>query len=355
MTAMATEAGADAAWQPRTSARRRRIGRATTVARLCVTVAALVYILHKSGFSRIVHSLAVASPAWLACGFGVGVASAGFTVLQWHGLLRASGMARRYRRCVHLELAGDVFDAALPSAIGGDVIRAIYVSDTPDERVPGAASVILRRLCNFPGMVVIMGAALLACERDAFVGHIRPYSVAALCGGMALIVGAASPLFGWMAGRGLLQHGPGRKIAGLLDALHAFRGRRRDLLVACLRGGVFWCVVVASQWSFMHAVGIHVGFVYAAVVVTTTNAITMLPISLGGYGLRESAFATFLAVGHFATDAQGVAVGVCLTAQTMGLGLVGIPFYLTVRRGRRTARRLAPAARATAPLRAGAN
>ena len=68
---------------------------------------------------------------------------------------------------------------------------------------------------------------------------------------------------------------------------------------------------------------------YSALVITTATAVTMLPISLGGYGLREGAFAAFLAAGGHATAAQGAAVGVCITVQTLALGVIGIPFYLT--------------------------
>jgi hypothetical protein len=67
-------------------------------------------------------------------------------------------------------------------------------------------------------------------------------------------------------------------------------------------------------------------------VITTTTAVTMLPISLGGYGLREGVFGLFLAAGGHATGGQGAAVGVCITVQTLALGVIGIPFYLTIRR-----------------------
>jgi uncharacterized membrane protein YbhN (UPF0104 family) len=60
---------------------------------------------------------------------------------------------------------------------------------------------------------------------------------------------------------------------------------------------VFWIFVVASQSLFIMAVGIHVTLAYSALVITTATAVTMLPISLGGYGLREGAFAAFLAAG----------------------------------------------------------
>jgi len=73
---------------------------------------------------------------------------------------RANGVSRPFRRCLHLELAGDVFDAALPAP-------SVVTSSGPppcrhsEERVPSAAAVVLRRLCNFPGMIVIVAVGLL--------------------------------------------------------------------------------------------------------------------------------------------------------------------------------------------------
>ncbi len=97
------------------------------------------------------RALTHASPKWLALGFGLGVLGAVVTIWQWWGVLRSLGLRRTYRRCFRLELAGDVFDAALPSSIGGDVLRAVTVAERPDERQVAVASVVLRRLCNFPG------------------------------------------------------------------------------------------------------------------------------------------------------------------------------------------------------------
>jgi uncharacterized protein (TIRG00374 family) len=300
-------------------------------------------LLHKSGLRPIGRQLGSADAAWLAIGFGFAVLSVGLTVLQWQKLLGATGVRRTYGRCLHLELAGDVFDAALPSSVGGDVVRAVMVSSRPDERVHAAASVLLRRLLNFPGMVLLMGVGLLATLDLSYAGKIRPYALVAVLGGTAIVVVLVSPLLGWLSRQRPFTRGPFRIAGKLMDALNEVRGRRRDLLLAAGRGIAFWSLVSASQWSFMRAVGIHVPLTYGVVVVTTTNAITMLPISLGGYGLREGAFAAFLAVGGLATTAQGVAVGVCLTGQTVVLGLAGIPFYLTVNRARRAQIDPAPA------------
>jgi uncharacterized membrane protein YbhN (UPF0104 family) len=313
----------------RSSRLRARLGAA---ARAAVTLGVLALLLRKASPRAIVSQLGHADLSYMLLGYALALLSVLVTVAQWWGLLAASGLRRRYRRCLRLEIAGDAFDAALPSAIGGDLVRAVRVAEHPGERVAGASAVVLRRLCNFPGMVVLLAAGLAATASLPYAGRIRPVAIGALAGGSAFVAVAMSPLFGVLARSVICRHGPGRTVGKLFAALHDFRGKRRDLLVAALRGVGFWCVAVASQACFIEAMGIHVTVPYAAVVVATTTALTMLPISLGGYGVREGSFAAFLAVAGHATAAQGAAVGVCLTVQTVALGLIGAPVLVTLRR-----------------------
>ncbi len=327
--------------------RRQRRVPTMTVVRIVVTVGAFALIARKVGFGAVLGALAHADPWWLAAGYATAVITILITVRQWHGLANANGVTRSYGRCLHLELGGDVFDAALPSSIGGDFVRATSLAETTEERVPAAASVVLRRLCNFPGMIVLTAVGLVATVTLGYAARIRPFSVAVVAGGLVLVALTLSSAMGHVGRWRLLRRGPGLAVAKLLTALHEFRGQRSSLLQATVRGLGFWMVVVASQSMFIRAVGIHIPLAYSALVITTTTAVTMLPISLGGYGLREGVFAAFLAAGGHATGAQGAAVGVCITVQTLALGVIGIPFYLTVRAGRgRTARpRPAPAER----------
>jgi uncharacterized membrane protein YbhN (UPF0104 family) len=316
--------------EPTRAATSRRIA-PMTVVRITVTAGAFALIAHKIGFGAVVHALARANPLSLALGYGIAIVTILLTVWQWNGLATANGVARTYRRCLHLELGGDVFDAALPSSIGGDFIRATSLAEAPEERVPAAASVVLRRLCNFPGMIVIAAVGLATTLPLGYADRIRPFSLGVVAGGLALVVLALSPAMGFIGRWGLLRRGPGRAVAKLLNTLHDFRGQRSHLVRATLRGLLFWTVVVASQSMFIRALGIHIPLMYSALVITTATGITMLPISLGGYGLREGAFAAFLAAGGHATAAQGAAVGVCITVQMLALGIIGIPFYLTIR------------------------
>jgi uncharacterized protein (TIRG00374 family) len=302
------------------------------VLKITVSAGLLAFLLAKGGIGKLLHTLAHTSPSWLALGFAFGVVGAFVTITQWHALLRASDVNRSWARCFRIEWACDFFDAALPSSIGGDVMRAVFAAHEPEERVKTASSVVLRRLLNFPGMIVVMLIGLLASLHLRYVGRVAPYASAAIVAGIVGLAVAATPFARWLGRTPLLQRfGPGRAVGKLLHELDGFRGNRRAIFGASLRGTVFWCVVVLSQWSYMRAMGIHAPLVYAAVVVTCINAITMLPLSLGGYGVREGGFSAFLAVAGLATVAQGIGVGLCITAQTMAFGLIGLPVYLTMR------------------------
>jgi uncharacterized membrane protein YbhN (UPF0104 family) len=124
-------------------------------------------------------------------------------------------------------------------------------------------------------------------------------------------------------------------VAGTLGALATlWFTRKRDIttatkMTAGLRGLLFWCVVALSQVCFMLAAGVRVPFGYAVAVVAVVNALSLIPVSLGGYGLREGAFGTFLAASGQATLAQGAVVGACLSLQTFAFGLIGGVVYLT--------------------------
>ena len=315
-------------------------GRLKTAAKVAVSVGLLGWVVHKAGLRNIADTLANASLGWLAAAILLGFAATCVQATQWHALLEAHGLRRTWWRCLRLVFVGNTFNSILPSSIGGDVARAMMVADSPAERVPAASTVVLQRLCNFPGMMVLMGLGVLLTLGDPRASEIRAVAVAGVLLGAAGLALCMTPLLGHLARRPMLQRGrPGRILAKLLGALDAFRGRRTELVLASVRGTGFWGLSVLNQWAFMHAVGIGIGLSYAAIVVTTINALTMLPISINGYGIRENGFSRWLAplFGSGSAAAQtaarrGTAVGFLLAAQSLLWAGIGVVFWLTDKR-----------------------
>ncbi|MGP8207412.1 MAG: lysylphosphatidylglycerol synthase transmembrane domain-containing protein, partial [Acidimicrobiales bacterium] len=207
-------------------------GRVITLAKLAVSGALLAYLVRKGSVGAVERAITGASPKWLAVGLGLGVLGAVLTIWQWWGVLRSLGLRRTYRRCFRLELAGDVFDAALPSSIGGDVLRAVSVAERSDERQVGVASVVLRRLCNFPGMVLLMGLGIGATWASGRTNRAWPAVLVALAFGLGLVLVTLSPLAGWVSARRWLQRRHLRPLAKVLGTVEVFRVLRGALSAA---------------------------------------------------------------------------------------------------------------------------
>lgn len=294
---------------PAASPIRRRLDVAV---RIGVSLGILALLLRQAGGGAILREVLGVSPAWFALGLLLGVGAAGLQANQWRGLLAVVGLPRSYRETLRADTAARGFDALLPTSIGGDVVRVSLAARQPDQRGRAVLSVVLRRGMQVPGLVLVLAVGAVASLGLDYAGPVR------------ILAGA-------FAAAGV--------VGGLL-ALRLARTRTRltppTAMTAALRGLSFWCVVVLSQVSFMLAAGVRVPFGYAVAVVAVVNALSLIPISLGGYGLREGAFGAFLAASGHATLAQGAVVGACLSLQTFAFGLVGGLVYLTSGPQRRT-------------------
>ena len=297
--------------------------------RLAVSLALLAWLLSRAGLRSIGDVLVHADRGWLALGVALGLASTTVQATQWHRLLRAVGLERAWRRCLRLVYVGYGFNTVLPSAVGGDVVRAVTVVERPEERSAAAASVVLQRLCNFPGMIALLAVGLLVSIADPFAGRMRPLAAAAAAAGLLIILVAFSPLLGVIGRHRAMQRaGVLRAVASLLHKLDAVRSRPGVVAMASLRGTAFWTLQTLSQVCFMRAVGIAPNLGYAAVVVTTVNLATLLPISINGYGVRESGYTAFLAVPGLASNAQALAASFLLAGQTLVWGVIGVVCWM---------------------------
>jgi len=307
-------------------------GRLYSVAKAAVSLGLLAWLLHKAGLQSLGSTISHASWKWLVVGFCFGLLATSVQAGQWQALLRALEMPRSWARCLRLVFVGNTFNTVLPTSIGGDVVRAAMVAEQPSERVRAFTTVVLQRLCNFPGMIVILCLGLLLTLGYPQADRIRPVALLGAVVGITALAVCATPLLGWLARRPLLQR---IKIGKLFQQLHEFRRQRRQLLLASLRGTVFWSLSVLNWWSFMHAVGIDVALPFAAVVTTTVSAITMLPVSINGYGVREGSFTAFLTAAGLATTSAAVTASLILAAQSLLWGLIGLPFLLAASRSRK--------------------
>lgn len=323
----------------------------TTALKLAISCGLLAWVLHKTNPASVAHTMAGAKPGWLALALAFGFGATMVQATQWHRLLRAVGLNRTVTRSLRIVFVGNTFNTVLPSSIGGDAARAVYIAEGPGEKPRGAVAVVLQRLLNFPGMVLLIGLGLALTITSPAAARARPEALAGVVIGLAVLGVALSPLLG-RVGNASFSRLPGWKpLSASLQVLDGFRAQHADLAAAVCRGVVFWSLTVLNQWCFIAAMGIRISPGYAALSVTLVNGLTMLPISINGFGAREGGYNALLAGGAgFATTAQAVSVGLLVGAQSLLFGLIGVGCLVTMRSGAPWARRVDAAAGAVASL-----
>ena len=283
----------------------------TTALKITFSGVLLAWVLHKTDLASIWQSLASASPAWLVLALAMGIAGTMVQAKQWQRLLGAVGLDRSITRSLRIVFVGNTFNAIMPSSIGGDASRAVYIAERPGERAPGAAA------------------------------RVRPVALVGALIGLTIVGITLSPLIGRLAASTMLARVPGwRPVATSLQVLDGFRSQRAELVAAAGRGAVFWSFTVLNQWAYIRAVGIHPSLGYAALVVTLVNLISMLPLSINGFGARETGYIALLAGVGLATTAQAASVGLLISAQSLLFGLIGAGCLLTLRSAAPWARRV---------------
>lgn len=81
------------------------------------------------------------------CGFAMNYT---FNFLRWNILLEGAGIQIKFRENIRLSMIGQFFSIFMPGAVGGDLIKAVYVSKQfPENRTKGVASILLDRVLGF--------------------------------------------------------------------------------------------------------------------------------------------------------------------------------------------------------------
>ncbi len=292
--------------------------RAAILARAAFTVALLALILAWLPTGELFGAMSrVGLGLWssVVLGFGVGH---GVAALKWRVLLRSAGLRPGVGDVLPAHGAGLFANLCLPSLVGGDVVRggvlarrhspleAIAVAGVADRVIDTAALVALAAL----GALLVPGT--LDSRSAAVLGSAALGLPAAVLGGLVVLRRVDSRRLPGAAGR------VAGKVRGALDALLA---QPRAALGALGLSLAIQAAFVMLNVALGDAVGIHVPVAVWLLAWPLAKLTALLPISLGGIGVREVALAALLA--PFAVDAT-LAVAQALLWETVlvGFGLL---------------------------------
>ncbi|MFA5402469.1 MAG: lysylphosphatidylglycerol synthase transmembrane domain-containing protein [Candidatus Omnitrophota bacterium] len=268
--------------------------------RIVVSIVLLVLLFkfNKIDVSNLMNDIKGADKALLGAGFMIFFLVYFLGFWRWHMLLGAAGIRAPLKRLMVSFSGGVFFSIFLPSTIGGDIVKTADLAGHTRKTKEVIATVLLDRLSGYIGLVlVILPALLLGKEmvRDKVVAS----SVAVI---VILLIGILLVLFNRFMyskiTKFLTAPGAGKikeALSDLHSEIHIFRHHKKLIAYNLILSSFIQLIAPLSAYFIALSLGVKISFLYFLVFLPIIGAITMLPIAIGGLGLRENLFVVYFA------------------------------------------------------------
>jgi uncharacterized membrane protein YbhN (UPF0104 family) len=289
--------------------------------RAAVTAAVLAYISHDVDHADLRAALSAVHVRDLLLPLGLYLAGQVLSAVKWWLVGSSAGLGRPLVDYVRFYFIGMVVNVVGLSTIGGDVLRGLYLGAG---RRPALAlnSVVFDRVSGLAILMALGAFALLAFPQYRLPSAL---SAALMAGGLGLAVG-------WWTCPRLVRLLPVRNPFRRLvqhDLAPFWRDRKFLVQVAAL-SAIFHLSQVGVQYLLARAAGTSLPFSYCLIMHPVLSLMLALPISIGGFGVREGGYLYFLTRVDV-DDSIAVTMGLLWWLMTALSGAIGALVFVASR------------------------
>ena len=283
--------------------------------------AALLYLaLRKVNFADLASRINIASLGWI----GLAIAATFFQIfigaLRWREISADCDAPLTTTQATRFNLIGTFFNQTLPSSIGGDAVRLWLVARGGAGWRAATYSIFVDRAIGLIALAVVIVASLPWSYRLIDDPHGRSallfVDFAALAGGVGfLILGRLD--WPWLKRWWATHHLHACSVIANRVICSRVRGPKLavlSLLVHVLAVVIAWCVV--------RSIAAPIGFRQVFQLIPPVMLITMLPISIAGWGVREATMGLAFGYAGLVTS-EGVNVSLLFGAVSFIVGAFG--------------------------------
>ena len=302
---------------------------------------ALLFLLFKTrniNLKELAADIRHADKTLLLLSFGVFFLMNILGLLRWEMLLRAAKLFIPLKRIIISFSGGIFFSLVLPSTIGGDLTRSIDLSLHTKKPHEVVATVLLDRLSGYAGLVILVLVSVFFgwgyVRENKFI--LISVTIITLLLAAVLLVLFNRPAYRKI--NSVLQSPGAGKIReafrGLHREIHIFRDRKKVLAQNLLLSVLIQSIGPLTLYLICLSLGQKINFLYFLIFIPIIGAITLIPISIGGLGVRENLTVYLFS---YAGLSENVAAGMALLNFSFILlcGIIGGLIYVFTVRHRR--------------------
>jgi len=278
---------------------------ASFIFRVVVAGGAILWVFHGQDWGELARVFLRLDPWYFALSLAVFILAQVIIAVRWWLLLRAQAIHIAVTTAVRLFFLGLFYNNVMPGSVGGDLLKAWYVTKHTEKRLAGALSVFVDRLIGLFGLVVmaiftwalfVRGELRAAAEVEPADGenwlsrNAGTLRWVGLAGAVVVFLVLMHPHTrarlklaasrGWARAVGLLRE--------TREAIVLYCSRPWTLVWALILTFIAQSMVIVAFWLLGRNLTIEAGLQHYFVIFPVMWVIAAVPVSIAGLGILEA-------------------------------------------------------------------
>jgi len=314
---------------------------------VCGIIWGIFWVCREQRWSRLVEIFLQMNMGVFAGALGIFITGQIIIGLRWWLLLRSQSIFIDFWAAVRLYLLGWFYNNFMPGSVGGDLLRAWYVTKHTPKKFEAVLSVFVDRLIGLLSTLVIAiffyslflwgrGGVITSNNEDraGFIKSVAGYKWVFLWAFAAIVV-VLCVLLLHKTSRSILAkiwlyiraHSM-KMIVKLKDAIIIYCSKPRTILVVFGLTVFLQLLTITGFWLLGVNLGIEAGIEYYYVFFTLTWVLGAVPVSVGGAVVVEVLLASLFIKFAGVAEGQASALALCQRAVWMLASLPGAAIHL---------------------------
>lgn len=268
--------------------------RLKTALKLLFTFALLAIVLSQLDLEKFSETLSSMKPTWVLLAFSLQLLTVFPAVQRWRLILRNFEVRMSFVPLLKLAFIGSFFNLFLPTGIGGDFIRAFYLSRDVGRGISSILTTILLERSGGLCALLLIGTISSALSDLEVSGIPAVYLFLILLVGYTLI--NLLLFLPWIHTQIDLRlkrwkfDSIAAQMEMIYQGLQTLRRDGRTLGSSLLLSLIVQFNSILVMWILAQAIGITASFSTFFIFIPLINLTLMIPLAISGFGLREGAY-----------------------------------------------------------------
>jgi len=242
-------------------------------------------------------------------------------------LLKGENLNISFGKVLQLTYVGFFFNNFMPTAVGGDIVKAYYIHKHTHKTKSAFMAVFMDRFIGLFSFVLIALLALLISWNTIIPSLRKIIILMGLAAGCGLIVVVNTSVANFIL-KALSRFkflNLGKRISKVYMAVHEYHNKKRVILGVILISILAQCLYFIIVYLLAMSLSANITLLSVFLIMPVVSLVSMLP-SLGGLGLREGAILVLF--GPLTGNDTAFSISILLLALLLSVSVVGAVIYI---------------------------